>query len=84
MNQQVIIKRSVGVRIKTEISHVLDIDHVFQDRVEITLLRELIATEVHSYVTNILIYSAKYLAGVAREQPRDASFESEISPAQAK
>lgn len=38
----------------------------------------------YSYVTNILIYSAKYLAGVAREQPRDALFESEISPAQAK
>lgn len=78
------LKESVGVSIETEISHVLDTDHVLQDRVEITLLQKLIVAEVHSYVTNILIYSAKYLAGVAREQPRDALFESEISPAQVK
>lgn len=38
-----------------------------------------------SYVTNILIYSAKYLAGAARAATRCAMpFESEISPAQAR
>lgn len=48
MNQRLLLKESVGVSTKTEISHVLDIDHVFQDRVEITLLRELIVAEVHT------------------------------------
>lgn len=81
MNQWLLLKKGVGVSIEPEISYVLDTDHVL---VEITLLQELIVAEVHSYVTNILIYSVKYLAGVAREQPRDALFESEISPAQAK
>lgn len=48
MNQRLLLNESVSVGIETEISHVLDTDHVFQDRVEITLPRKLIVAVVHT------------------------------------